>query len=220
MQSGDFKDVLIEKCKRLMVSEVHGIHFFSDTCIKTLDKYNAISLLRYLSFLFSWSNYSILKALIRFNTTAIELLDEFDSLLDCYYNISSYPVPNFSLEMIPSETSEYTILAIRCNRELWDCNLQYVLDIQSSIVEKCEVTPYCLQLLAVESNPTIFYWTIPKCVVELIRTNLLRYSKNLYTQGILEVLVHSTEDSTHFKQLLATGPLGIRTKEEFEVILS
>ena len=216
----NFQSLLMKKCKNLMASKVHGIRFFSDTSIKTLSKYNGILLFRYLSFLFTWNNHSILKNLIEFSIEAVQLLAEFDSTRDRFSNsiITSYPIPNFSLDMIPIKMSDYTILAIRCNKELWQCTLQYVFDIESWIVTKCEITPYCLQLLAVKNDPTIFYWTIPKCIVEITKNTLLQYSKDLYSQGILEVLMYP-------KQLLAVGDdimigsLAFRTKEEPEVIL-
>ena len=191
--------LLTEACKSLLASEIHGINLFSTTCIKMLVKYNnAVTILRYLSFLFTWSNHSILRALVNFTGKAVQLLDEFDSLLDPLNIIVSYPIPSFSQDMIPSETSEYTLLAIRCNRELWRCSLQYVFSLQSFIVEKCDITQHCLQLLAVKSDPTEFYWTIPKCVVKLIKSNVLQHSEYLYSQGIIEVLVYP-------KQSLATG---------------
>ena len=70
------------------------------------------------------------------------------------------------------------------------CTLQYVYDVESVMMEKCDITQHCLQLLAVRSDPTILYWTIPKCMVDLINTNVLLHSEYLYSRGILEVLVY------------------------------
>ena len=191
--------LLTKACKSLMASERHEINLFSNTYIETLDKYNDyVSILRYLSFLFTWSDHSILRAIIYFSSEAVQLLDNFDSSLDPLNVIVSYPIPSFSQDMIPSETSDYTLLAVRCNRELWQCSLQYLINVQSVIIEKCDITQHCLQLLAVKSDPTVFYWTIPKFIVELIKSNVLQHSECLYSQGILEVLVHP-------KQSLATG---------------
>ena len=92
--------------------------------------------------------------------------------------------------MVPSDTSTYTILAVRCKVELYESSLQYVYDVQSVMIEKCDITQHCLQLLAVRSDPTILYWTIPKCVVDLINTNVPLHSEYLYSRGILEVLVY------------------------------
>ena len=177
--------LLMDTCKSLMASEFHKINLFPDRHINNLDKYkNTVSLLRYLRFLFTWSDHSILRALINFNSNAVQLLDEFDSSMDDTNIIVSYPIPVYSQDMIPSETSEYTVLAVVCSKELWQCSLQYVFNVKSYILEKCDITQHCLQLLAMQNNPTIFYWTIPKCVVELIKNNA---SRCLYSQGIVEV---------------------------------
>ena len=92
--------------------------------------------------------------------------------------------------MIPSDSSAHTILAVRCDKELYHCTLQYIYDVQSVMVEKCDITQHCLQLLAMRIDPTIFYWTIPKCVVSLINTNIPLHCQYLYSRGILEVLVY------------------------------
>lgn len=198
LQPCDLK-LLTETFKSLMASETPRINLFSITTINNLNNCsNAVSVLRYSSFLFTWIDHSILRALVSFNDKAVELLDEFDSSLDPLNIIVSYPIHNFSQIMIPSMTSEYTLLAIRCNRELWQCSLQYVFNIKSFIVEKCDITQHCLQLLAVKSDPTIFYWTIPKCIVELIKGNIVHHSEHLSSQGILEVSVYP-------KQSLFTG---------------
>ena len=206
--------LLTEVCKSLMASEIYGINLFSIACIEILDKCNnTVTLLRNLSLIFTWSNHSILRALVNFNSKAVQLLDEFDSLLDPFNIIVSYPIPNFSEDMIPSETSEYAVLAIRCNRELWQYSLQYVFDVQSFVTEKCDITQHCLQLLAVKSDPTIFYWTIPKCVVELINSNVLQHSEYFYSQEVLEVLVYPKEPLAT-GDVITTGSLAFTTEKE------
>lgn len=199
LQLGDLT-LLTETCKSLLASKTHGINLFSTAYIKTLVKYNnAVTFLRYLSFLNTWSNHSILRALISFNSRAVQLLDKYDSLLDPLNVIVSYPIPSFSQGMIPSETSEYALLIVSCNRELWRCSLQYVFSLQSLIVKICDLTQHCLQLLALKSDPTEFYWTIPKCVVKLIESNVSQHSHEyLRSQGVLEVSVYP-------KQPHATG---------------
>ena len=192
-------ELLMETCKNLMASEPYRISLFSDSCINNLIDYtNATSLLRCLSFLFTWSDHSILRALVSCSHEAIELLDKFDSFLDPFNTVASYPINTFSLSMIPFKDSSYTILAIRCNRELWQCSLQYIFNIRSILVELCEITQHCLHLLATHSDPTIFYWNIPKCVVKLVEESLEKYGEYLCSQGIVEVIVYP-------KQLLFIG---------------
>ena len=191
--------MLEEMGKSLMASETRRINLFSDDFMQSLRNCsNSALLLQCLSFLFTWSDHSILRALVSFSSEAVHLLDEFDSLIDPLNTIVSYPICMFSLSMIPSEDSPYTLLAIRCDKELWQCSLQYVFNIRSILVELCDITQHCLQLLAIQTNPTIFYWNIPKCVVELININLLEYCEYLYSQGIVEVVAYP-------KQLIFTG---------------
>ena len=182
---------LVQLCETLKASDVHDINLFSPGQIKELNECNnTVLLFVKLSPLITWSNHSILRVLTSCSCEVVALLDEFESRLNPLQQITSYPILNLSSDMIPSDTSTYTILAVRCDKELYKCTLQYVYDVQSVMIEKCEITQHCLQLLAVRSDPTILYWTIPKCVVDLINTNVPLHSEYLYSRGILEVLVY------------------------------
>jgi len=181
---------LFPQCENLKASNIHNINLLSIHQINELSKYSSASILVTLSPLFTWINHSILRALVSCCSKAIKLLDEFDYNLDPLQPITSYPIPCLSLDMIPNDNSTYTILAIRCKVELYEASLQYVYDMQSLMVEKCDITQHCLQLIAIRSNPTIFYWTIPKCVVHLIGTDVPLHSECLYSVGILEVLIY------------------------------
>ena len=183
--------LLTESLKSLMASETHRISLFSDSYIANLSNYtNVASVLQYLSFLFTWSDHSILREFVSYSTEAIQLLDEFDCFLDPFNTIVSYPIDVFSLSMIPSEDSPFTLLAIRSYLELWQCSLQDVFNIRSILVELCEITQHCLQLVALQSDPTLFFWNIPKSIVELVYTNLLKHGEELCSQGIVEVTVY------------------------------
>ena len=179
---------IIQQCKSLNASDIHEISLFSaDQIIKLSECSN---LFVKLCPIFTWSNHSVLKTLSICSSDAIKLLDKFKSSLDPLQPITSYPVPHLSSSMIPTDTSSYTILAIRCDKELYQCTLQYVYDVQSVMVERCDITQHCLQLLAVRNDPTMLYWTFSKCVVDLINTNIPLNSDYLYSRGILEVLVY------------------------------
>ena len=192
-------EILIDQCKYLMASSKHNINLFSNDQIQSFSECStSILLFQMLSTFFSWSNHSILRALVGPCSEAVRILDDFDSRLDPFQLIASYPIPCFSANMIPGATSTYTILAIRCKVELYESSLQYIYDIQPVMIEKCDITQHCLQLLAVRSGPTILYWTIPKRVMDLINTNVPLHSEYLYSRGILEVLVYPD-------QLLTTG---------------
>ena len=184
------KSELIPSCANLKASVVHSINLFSTEQLKELSQNSKTSVLLKLSPFFTWTNYSILRALAGCSSEAVNLLDGFESKLDPLQPITSYPIPCLSSEMIPDDTSTYTIMAVRCKVELYESSLQYIYDVQSVMIEKCDITQHCLQLLAVRSDPTILYWTIPKCVVDLINTNVPLHSEYLYSRGILEVLVY------------------------------
>ena len=179
---------LIQQCKSLNASDTFRISLFSADQIIELSECS--NLLVKLCPLFTWSNCSVLKTLSVCSSNAIKLLDKFESSLDPLQPITSYPVPHLSSNMIPADTSSYTILAIRCDKELYQCTLQYVYDVQSVMVERCDITQHCLQLLAVRNDPSMLYWTFSKCVVDLINTNIPLHSDYLYSRGILEVLVY------------------------------
>ena len=172
-----------------MASDHNDIKLFTSDQLKTFSQYNSAMLLRKLCIL-SWSNCSILRTIVSCCNEGIKLLDKFECSLDPSQLIASYPIPLFSADMIPSDTSTYTILAVRCKVELYESSLQYVYDVQSVMIEKCDITQHCLQLLAVRSDPTILYWTIPKCVVDLINTNVPIHSEYLYSREVMEVLVY------------------------------
>ena len=184
-------ELLVDVCESLMASNKYPINFFSDNQMKKLKKCDSsLLLLQRLSLFFTWSNYSILRVLANQCSEAVNILDNFDRRIDFFEVIASYPIPCFSLNMIPFDTSTHTILAIQCGQKLYECTLQYVYDMQSVMMDKCDITQHCLQLLAVRSDPTILYWTIPKCVVDLINTNIPLHSEYLCSRGILEVLVY------------------------------
>jgi len=184
-----YKFELVHGCEILKASDVHNVSLFSTDQIKELSKCDGNMLMK-LTSLFTWSNYSILKSLAGCSSEAVKLLDDFESNLDPLQSIASYPIPCLSPDMIPTDTTTYTILAVRCDQELYKCTLQYIHDVESVMIEKCDITQHCLQLLAVRSDPAILYWTVPKCVVYLINNNVPLHSEYLYSRGILEVLVY------------------------------
>ena len=199
---------LIQNCKILKASDVHNISLFSTDQTEEMSEHREISfILVKLSPLFTWSNHSILRALIGYSGEAVKLLDKFESQLKPLQPITFYPIPCLSSDMFPSDTSTYTILAVRSKVELYECSLKYVYEVQSVMIEKCDITQHCLQLLAVRSDPTIFYWTIPKCVVDLISTNVPLHGEYLYSSGILEVVMYpdhflSTGDDICYESLV------------------
>ena len=200
----DYKLELVQQCESLKASNAHKLNLFSADQMKELSECDTI--LMKISSVFTWSNNSILKVLAKCSSEAVKLLHEFESKLDSLQPITSYPIPCLSSNMIPVDTNTHTILAVRFDKELYQCTLQSVYDVESVIIEKCDITQHCLQLLAVRSDPTVLYWTIPECVVHLIDTNIPLHSECLHSRGILEVLVYpdllfTTGDDVYFGSL-------------------
>lgn len=179
--------VIVEQCEAIMASD--GIKLFSDKQIEQLNHYSNISLLLYeLSHLWSWSNHSMLRVLAGFSNESIKLLDEFDCRLDPLQPITSYPV----LEMIPTDATSQTTLNVKFTKSVAKITLQDVFDMFSLVVNYCGVTRYCLQLIATQHGQGFItiYWSIPKCVVNLISSTVLQHSSKLYDMGVLEVAIY------------------------------
>ena len=187
LQSRDPK-VIVEQCETTMASD-HGIKLFSDNQIERLNHCNSISLLLHeLSHLWSWSNHSMLRVLVGFSNEATKLLDEFDCYLDPLQPITSYPV----FETIPFDPTSQSTLNVKFVKDVAEITLQDVFDMCSLIVNHCGVTQYCLQLIATQHGQgfVAIYWSIPKCVVNLISSAVLQHSSKFYEMGVLEVAIY------------------------------
>ena len=186
LQSHDPK-VIVEQCETIMASD--GIKFFSDKQIKQLNRCNNISvLLHELSHLWSWSNHSMLRVLAGFSDEVIKLLDEFNCHLDFLQPITSYPV----FEIIPTDTTSQTTLSVKFSKSIATTTLQDVFDKCSLVVSYCGVTQYCLQLIATQHSQgfVTVYWSVPKCIVNLISSTVLQHSSKFYDIGVLEVAIY------------------------------
>ena len=180
---------LLKLCYQLKASETHSIDLFPNSI---LDKYETTTSVLCVVFSFiTWSDHSILRELISYSSKATKLLDEFSAKLDYSEVVASYPIPHLTSDMLPTDpTSSHTVLAVRCDQELYNCTLQYLFDIRSLVVDKCDITLHCLQLIAVRPNPTIIYWNIPKCVIDLISSKVPEQRDQLYSRGVLEVSLY------------------------------
>lgn len=182
--------LIAEHCNSLMASDVHDITVFPTEYVKKLQNYNHTpSLLRILSSFWNWSNHSILRVLLKSNSEALKLLDEYDSQLDSLQCLATYPVALPSPCMMPGDSSAHTVMAVKCAQEYYQCLLKHVFELQSCLVETSDLTSHSLQLLAAKSSSTILYWLIPKSVVTLISTKVSEYSSLLHGKGILEVSI-------------------------------
>jgi len=93
-------------------------------------------------------------------------------------------------------------LAVKCAQQYHQCLLKHVFDVRSSIVNKCDITPHCLQLLATNSGSTVLCWLIPKSVATLICSKMLENRSTFYYEGILEVSIFP-------RTLITTGTVSL-----------
>ena len=188
-QSHDPK-VLVEELEAIMASDKHGIKFLSDDQVEQLREYNNTHLLlQELGHLWSWSNHSMLRTLVGSCDEAIKLLDEFDCHLDPFEPITSYPV----FEVIPTDATTQSILNIKFAEVSPSFTLQDVFDIRLEVANKCTIAEYCLQLLATQQHVQdliTVYWSIPKCIVNLIISKVLQHKRIFYHMGIVEVEIY------------------------------
>ena len=180
--------MIVERCSTLMASDVHKIAVFPPEFVNSLHKYkHTCSLLKILSSFWTWSDHSVLRTILKSDETSVKLLDEYDSQLDPLHKIVSYPLPPPARCMTPCNGSTHTIVAVKCAHQYYRCLLKHVSDVRSLIVEKCDITPHCLQLLATESSSTVMYWMIPKTVVRLISAKVIEHSSYFGSQGVVEI---------------------------------
>ena len=183
--------ILVERCESLMASDTQQIPLFSHEIVKKSDLSSAI--IQKLALQTNWSDHSILYSIVEVCNVpeAAALLTEFNSGIDPSQPLMKYPIPTPSHHMIPYGTSTHTVLAVQLNLQLHQTTFQSVIDTRSLIQEKCEVTPHCLQLLAVaKTSHTIIYWTIPKHVASLITSKVQQYQSDLHQNGIQQISVY------------------------------
>ena len=184
-------ELLIKWCENLMASEIHKIKLLPPYTVYKLRKLRTSSaILKLMCMFWSWSNHSILTSLVEFSEIAAALLEEFDSRLCLNSSITKYPISSsLAPSMIPHNNNSFTVLTLKCNRKL-QVTLQLVFDMQSMMIEKCEITQHALQLLAVQSSPLVLQWMISKYIVTVINVNVWKHQEYFATKGITEILIH------------------------------
>ena len=182
--------LLSKCCESIMASTRHDIKCFSANFMKILQQSRTSpACLRILSVYWSWSNHSILLTLAQFSKLALDMLLEFDGRLNHFLHLSHYPIPSFDPSMIPSDISQYTVLAVRCNDELHK-SLQLVFDMESLLVETFGINKQCLHLLAVQFNPTRLYWMIPTNIAAIIDSNVQKQRTYLYERSVKDLFLY------------------------------
>ena len=159
--------------------------------MKKLGRYtSAQSLVWELTAYSTWSDHSVLRMLAGSCEEAIKLLDEFDSRVDPFLPINCYAKSLYLYSnMVPAENSAYTLLAVSLANCPDQPSLQFVYNIRSLLMDKCDITQHCFQLLPVR-NPTVIYWIIPKCVTNTVNTIIAGNYEYLKENELMEVAVY------------------------------
>ena len=200
--------LLIKWCENLMASEIHEIKLIPPYSLYKLRKLEtSSSILRMMSVLWTWNNHSVLMCLARFSEVALILLEEFDSRLHLKFRITEYPLLPLTPSMIPYNNNSYTTLTLKCDEKLnLSLQLHIVYEMQSVLIEKCEITEHALQLLAVQSNPLLLQWMISKYIVTIININVRQHCQYFATKGITEILIHPNIKHNIDSHVRATVP--------------
>ena len=164
----------------------------------------------------TWLDHFILKELVVASGSedAQQLINLFDSKLYSYCSqpITSFPILSPSQLMIPLDDSEYTLLAMKYHPPSRGDStqgiiiLQDVMDIKLIMKHKWEMSDYeiySIQLAAVHAKLELLYWMIPKCLVKVIKSNLVHnWKSGVIMMAVLPANFHSLEDNSE----LLIGP--------------
>ena len=182
--------LLMKWCENLMASEKHKIKLLPPYSLYKLRKLKTSSaILKMMRVLWTWNNHSILTCLARFSEVALTLLEEFVSRLHLKFRITDYTLLPSTPSVIPYVNNSYTILALKCDKKL-SLSLQLVHEMQSVLIEKCEITEHALQLLAVKSSPLLLQWMISKYIVTIINVSVRQHCQYFATKGIAEITIY------------------------------
>ena len=198
-----------EECHSLMASNIHKVCLFDKHFLNRLVNVNSHFMLKLVLLPFmSWLDHSTLQQLVSASKSkfAVQLLQQFDLLIDHTQPVVSYPIPTLSQLMIPFDYSDYTLVATKCACDLEEVPLQKITDMKALLVSKWEITSHAMQLLAVHIKENILYWMIPKCIVSIVENktinHIIRYelqNGGITMISILPTGLHLDENATVFK---------------------
>ena len=184
---------LFKECKTLMASQAHNIPLITNEYyLQSLNECNlAPAILQKLSPFFTWSDHSVLTAVVKAcnNPDAALLLQQFDAQVDLSLPITEYPVPQPIPSMAPYDTSMQTVLAVKLNTELRKFSLQQVIELRCLIQKHFQITEHSLQLMAAQSSSTVIYWMIPKCISHLISFMVMQ-NPGLHESRVEEISIY------------------------------
>ena len=146
-----------------------------------------------LSFLWTWNDHSILRALLEGCNCqdGIKMLDDFESQIDTNQPMELFPIPAPSMKMAPSLSSGYTVQSIRVEYDRDELvTLQYVNDITTIMIEKFSVSSHALQLLAGRISPLVLYFVILKSIVPLIHKGINEHLDFFKGSEFTEIIIY------------------------------
>ena len=173
-----------------------------DTCVKQFsaeyikqlsDCSNSVEVLVKLFPYSNWYDHSIIRELLEECNCSkgVQLLDEFDSRIDLMQPITDFPMFAPSTLIIPSDSSYYTVMAIRHKEQMSSLKLCHIGGIKSKLVQMCNLTKYsCIFLTVAKFNPAVVYLLIPRNLLSSVSDMVWNYADFLYKNGILEVAIY------------------------------
>ena len=149
----------------------------------------------------SWLDHSILRHLVSAskNEVAMKMLDQFCSAIDKTQPFKSYPIPSPSQLIIPLYDSDYTLVATKCECNFEEVDLQLIINIRDTLIQKWEITDFAIQLAAVHNESSFLYWMIPACVVRVIEESAAKIEHELRESGIIMTSVFYNKSTTNDK---------------------
>ena len=185
----------IETLSKLKASSktVGHLPVFSSEYLEHFNNIGIEEILNRCAFLVTWSNHSILKALLEACNCqdGIKMLNDFESQIDATQPMELFPIPPPSMKMAPSLSSPFTVLSIRREYDRDEpVPLQYVNDVATIMTKKFGISLHALQLLAARANPLMLYWMIPKSIVPLISEGIKEHSRFLKEKRFSEIAVY------------------------------
>ena len=191
--------VFTDKCASLMASDIHNIPLFSDKVLNYFGQYHNVSImLRYLMCYFTWCDFSAIQKLLEIcgYSDGVGLLENYKLQIEYARPFTEYPIPSPHSLIIPSDASQYTVMATRYELKHTPLSLRHIEIIKSPITECCEITPIGCQFLAIKAvDYQIFHWLIPKSVTPLIVRKAQENCSYLHKHGIKDIYIFPSFES-------------------------
>jgi len=174
-------------------SPIQAIPLLTTGYLKNLDDAGIEEIFNRFTFLWSWNDHSILKALLGACDCqdGMKMLDDFKLQIDANQPMELFPIPPPSMKMAPSPSSAFTVLSVRVEYNKDEpVPLQYVNDVATIMKKMFGISSHGLLLLAAQTIPLMFYWMIPKSIVSLVITGVNKYSDYLKENRFLEIAIY------------------------------